>query len=121
MKRFLVIIACILLIIITSGCVDEMEIGREEQHRKNVENIRTAVEEELDESVLGLIRIDEIRSDMCEGEEVAVSMMLDESGLSPNFDDHDSVEVVDVTTEEGNDYKIIYLDGEKAVVPERYK
>lgn len=117
MKKIAVILTC-LCFLLAWGCYDKEGTA----HQTDAKRVNDEVEEALGVTVIRQrTKLNRVDSDMCEGEQVAASMMLHESGRSPNLDDYISVQIADVEDDEGNKYKILYLDRREVVIPERYK
>ncbi len=59
------------------------------------------------------------RSSLCEGEQVAVAMMLSDAGYNPDLNSYDRLWLVEIVDDEGEEYRVLFT-GTGVVIPDRY-
>lgn len=116
MKKVLCCLSTLMIVLFLAGCTPADVKATDEAARL------LAIATGKSEDDIKNRRANRVSSRMCEGEQVAVALMLENAGYSSNLDSYNSLWVVDMIDDEGNNYRVLYIDDiETVVIPDRYR
>jgi len=125
MKKLACCLFVLLIVLLLAGCDPQTsQIGCVSTQREATEHSAKQLAAAIgkNENDFTSRTANKVGNDMCEGERVAVSMMLDNAGRDSNLDSYGNrLWVVEMLDDEGNKYRVLYIYPDTVLIPDRYR